>query len=227
MNILSKPLGLLGNTLFGTIISIILVSLFWFVGIHGGNVVNTALQPIWLMQTDANRVLNQAGNLDLEHGGHIITQPFIDNFVYMGGSGATIGLVLCIGYFVWKKRASKQNEVLAPLTIVPGLFNINEPTMFGLPVVLNLMLIIPFIIAPTINAIITYFSMKLGFVPLCNGSVIPWTTPPIISGFLATNSISGSIVQIINIILDILIYLPFIGAINKRQLLNEKKTGEK
>lgn len=68
----------------------------------------------------------------------------------MGGGGATIGLVLCIGYLVWRKRASKQSEVLAPLTIVPGLFNINEPTMFGLPVVMNLMLIIPFILAPMI-----------------------------------------------------------------------------
>lgn len=227
MNILSKPLGLLGNTLIGTLVSIILVSLFWFVGIHGGNVVNTALQPIWLMQTDANRVLNQAGHLDLEHGGHIITQPFIDNFVYMGGCGATIGLVLCIGILVWRKRASKQNQVLAPLTIVPGLFNINEPTMFGLPVVLNLTLIIPFIIAPMINAITTYIAMKTGIVPLCTGSVIPWTMPPIISGFLATNSIAGSILQLINIVLDILIYLPFISGLNKRQLINEEKVDKK
>ena len=108
-------------------------------------------------------------SLDLAHGGHIITQPFIDNFVYMGG-GATIGLVLCIGYLVWRKRASKQSEVLAPLTIVPGLFNINEPTMFGLPVVMNLMLIIPFILTPMINAITTYIAMNLGIVPLCKRS---------------------------------------------------------
>lgn len=223
MNILAKPLGALGDTLIGTLVSIILLSLFWFVGIHGGNVVNTAMQPIWLMQTDANRVLNQAGNLDLAHDGHIVTQPFIDNFVYMGGGGATIGLVLCIGYLVWRKRASKQNKVLAPLTIVPGLFNINEPTMFGLPVVMNLLLIIPFMIAPMVNAITTYFAMNLGLVPLCNGTVIPWTMPPIISGFLATGSIAGSILQVINIILDILIYLPFIAALNKRQLIEEDK----
>ncbi|MGZ7894825.1 PTS sugar transporter subunit IIC [Lactobacillus crispatus] len=223
MNILAKPLGALGDTLIGTLVSIILLSLFWFVGIHGGNVVNTAMQPIWLMQTDANRVLNQAGNLDLAHGGHIVTQPFIDNFVYMGGGGATIGLVLCIGYLVWRKRASKQNKVLAPLTIVPGLFNINEPTMFGLPVVMNLLLIIPFMIAPMVNAITTYCAMNLGLVPLCNGTVIPWTMPPIISVFLATGSIAGSILQVINIILDILIYLPFIAALNKRQLIEEDK----
>lgn len=223
MNILAKPLGALGNTLAGTLVSILLVSLFWFVGIHGGNVVNTAMSPIWLMQTDANRVLNQAGHLDLAHGGHIITQPFIDNFVYMGGGGATIGLVLCIGYLVWRKRASKQNEVLAPLTIVPGMFNINEPTMFGLPVVMNLMLVIPFIIAPMVNAITTYIAMSTGIVPLCNGTVIAWTMPPIISGFLATGRIAGSILQIVNIILDVLIYLPFMAALNKRQLIEEEK----
>lgn len=223
MNILAKPLGALGDTLIGTLVSILLVSLFWFVGIHGGNVVNTAMSPIWLMQTDANRVLNQAGHLDLAHGGHIITQPFIDNFVYMGGGGATIGLVLCIGYLVWRKRASKQSEVLAPLTIVPGLFNINEPTMFGLPVVMNLMLIIPFILAPMVNAITTYIAMDLGLVPLCNGTVITWTMPPLISGFLATGSIAGSILQLINIVLDVLIYLPFMSALNKRQLMEENK----
>lgn len=223
MNILAKPLGALGDTLIGTLVSILLVSSFWFVGIHGGNVVNTAMSPIWLMQTDANRVLNQAGYLDLAHGGHIITQPFIDNFVYMGGGGATIGLVLCIGYLVWSKRASKQSEVLAPLTIVPGLFNINEPTMFGLPVVMNLMLIIPFILAPMINAITTYIAMNLGLVPLCNGTVITWTMPPLISGFLATGSIAGSILQLINIVLDVLIYMPFMSALNKRQLMEENK----
>ena len=222
MNILAKSLGALGDALIGTLVSILLVSLFWFVGIHGGNVVNTAMSPIWFMQTDANRVLNQAGYLDLAHGGHIITQPFIDNFVYMGG-GATIGLVLCIGYLVWRKRASKQSEVLAPLTIVPGLFNINEPTMFGLPVVMNLMLIIPFIIAPMVNAITTYIAMNLGLVPLCNGTVITWTMPPLISGFLATGSIAGSILQLINIVLDVLIYLPFMSALNKRQLMEENK----
>ncbi len=225
MNILSKPLGALGDTLPGTLVAVLLVSLFWFVGVHGGNVVNTAMQPIWLMQTDANRVLNQAGHLDLAHGGHIITQPFIDNFVYMGGGGATLGLVLCIGILVWRKRASKQNQILAPLTIVPGLFNINEPTMFGLPIVLNLSLLIPFIIAPMVNAITTYIAMRIGLVPLCSGTVIAWTMPPIISGFLATNSIAGSILQIINIILDMLIYYPFISAYNKHQIAEENAKG--
>ena len=74
-----------------------------------------------------------------------------------------------------------------------------------------------------VNAITTYCAMNLGLVPLCNGTVIPWTMPPIISGFLATDSIAGSMLQVINIILDILIYLPFIVALNKRQLIEEDK----
>lgn len=78
-------------------------------------------------------------------------------------------------------------------------------------------------IAPMVNAITTYCAMNLGLVPLCNGTVIPWTMPPIISGFLATGSIAGSMLQVINIILDILIYLPFIVALNKRQLIEEDK----
>jgi len=220
-HILSKPLGLLGDTLGGTIVAILLNSLFWFVGIHGGNVINPIISPIWLMNTDANRVLFQAGHLDLAHGGHIIAQPFIDNFVYMGGGGATIGLVLSIGILIFMKKASKQAEIMGPLTITPGIFNINEPTMFGLPVVLNTTLIIPFIVAPCINAITTYTAMAIGLVPLCTGAVVPWTMPPIISGFLATNSWTGSVLQAVNIVLDILIYLPFMMALNKQQKIEE------
>ncbi|BDR59651.1 PTS sugar transporter subunit IIC [Xylocopilactobacillus apicola] len=221
LHFLQKPLGLLGDTIGGTLAVVFLNSAFWFVGIHGGSVVNNIISPIWLMNTDANRVLYKAHNLDLSHGGHIISSPFIDNFVFMGGGGATIGLVLGIAILVFMRKSSKQLEVLAPLTIVPGIFNINEPTMFGLPVVLNVTLLIPYILAPMINVVTTYFVMKIGLVPLCDGAVIPWSTPPIISGFLATNSINGSILQIVNIILDILVYLPFLMTLNKTQRLEE------
>lgn len=82
---------------------------------------------------------------------------------------------------------------MAPLTLMPGIFNINEPTLFGLPVVLNVRLIVPFILAPMINATITYFAMASGLVHLTNGNAMPWTIPPIISGFLATGHVSGSL----------------------------------
>ena len=222
-HILEKPLGLLGNTLGGTIIALTLNSLFWFIGIHGGNIVHPIISPIWLMNADANRVLFKAGNLDLEHGGHIITQPFMMCFAYIGGGGATLGLVLTMGLLVILKKASKEAEVMAPLTIAPGIFNINEPAMFGIPIVLNTTLIIPFVLAPIVNAVITYFAMLFHLVPLTVGVVIPWTMPPIISGFLATNSWTGSVLQIVLIVIDMAMYMPFMITMNRQQLMREGK----
>ncbi|MDN6641181.1 MAG: PTS sugar transporter subunit IIC [Tetragenococcus sp.] len=220
MNVLSGPLGLLADTLAGTIIAVMLNSLFWFVGIHGANVINNIILPVWLMNTDTNRQLFAEGNLDIEHG-HIITQPFIDNFVFMGGGGATLGLVIAVAILVAMRKASKQMKTLAPLTVTPGIFNINEPTMFGMPIVLNMSLVIPFILAPVVNAIMTYTAMSLELVPLSTGAVVPWTMPPILSGFLATSSIAGSVLQGINLIIDILIYLPFVSTFNKQLCLEE------
>ncbi|MCA9765146.1 MAG: PTS sugar transporter subunit IIC [Carnobacterium sp.] len=209
--ILGGPLGLLGNNIFGTVIVAGLNSLLWFIGIHGGNVVNSIMQPIWIANLAENTAAYQAGT-ELKN---IITVAFMDNFVYIGGGGATIGLVLVLGYIARKKHTSKQTKILAPITVVPGLFNINEPTMFGVPVVLNFALLIPFILAPAVNAIVAYTAMATGLVPLTR-VVASWTMPPILSGFLTTGSISGSILQIVLIVLDILIYLPFFLAVEKR-----------
>lgn len=222
LHVFSKPLSLLGDTIGGALVAIALNSIFWFVGIHGGNVINTVFSPIWLINAGANSKLTEAHHLDLAHGAHIITQPFMDNFVYMGGGGATLGLVLAIGILVFMKRSSRQMEVLAPLTITPGIFNINEPTMFGLPVVLNTTLIIPFIFAPMVNALTTWGAMKAGWVPLTTGALATWTMPPIISGFLVTSSVMGSVLQAVNIVIDVLIYLPFLLNLNKQQILEEK-----
>lgn len=213
-DILRVPLGLLGGNIFGTLFAISLNSLFWFVGIHGGNIVNAIMNPIYLVSTDANRLAFQAG----EKLPNIITQPFIDNFVYMGGGGATIGLVITIALLARRKKASSITKTLSPLTLIPGLFNINEPAIFGIPIVMNIRLLIPFILAPMINAVITYVSMAIGLVPLTIGVVIPWTMPPIISGFLATGSIMGSILQLVCIIVDVLIYYYFYIGIEKDNL---------
>ncbi|WP_414839186.1 PTS sugar transporter subunit IIC [Carnobacterium sp. TMP28] len=209
--VLGGPLGLLGNNIFGTVIVAGLNSLLWFIGIHGGNVVNSIMQPIWIANLAENTAAYQAGT-ELKN---IITVAFMDNFVYMGGGGATIGLVLVLGYIARKKHTSKQTKILAPITVVPGLFNINEPTMFGVPVVLNFALLIPFILAPAVNAIVAYTAMATGLVPLTR-VVASWTMPPILSGFLTTGSVNGSILQIVLIVLDILIYLPFFLAVEKR-----------
>ena len=223
--ILGGPLGLLGNNIFGTLIAILLNSLFWFVGIHGGNVVNSILNPIWLMNSDANRLIFQADKMaELPN---IITMQFIDNYVFMGGGGATIGLVIVIAIIARKKNASKISKTMAPLTLTPGLFNINEPAMFGLPIVMNISLLIPFILAPMANAIISYFAMATGLVAKTTGIAVSWTMPPILSGFLTTGGhISGAVLQVICIIVDVLIYWLFYKSVEKQNLALESQEVE-
>ncbi|WP_257641474.1 PTS sugar transporter subunit IIC, partial [Streptococcus pneumoniae] len=200
---LGGPLGLLGNNVIGLLILIFLNSSFWFVGLHGGNVVNAVMKPLWLANLDANKVAYQTG----ETLPNIFTSVFMDNFVFIGGGGATIGLVLALGYLAHKKKASKQLKTLAPITVIPGLFNINEPAMFGVPIVLNILLLVPFILAPMFNLLVAWGAMASGLVPLTYTDP-GWTMPPVISGLLATGSISGSLLQIVLIVLDVLLYLP-------------------
>ncbi|CAM3125697.1 PTS sugar transporter subunit IIC [Leuconostoc rapi] len=214
--LLGKPLGAFGGSLTGAIVVAILTSLLWFIGIHGGNITGAIMSPIWLGLMAENLAVyqhNPAAKMP-----HIVTQPFMDFFVYMGGGGATLGFVLAI----WLVAKSSRYKTLKTLITPPGLFNINEPTMFGVPIVLNVGLIIPFVLAPIINAVITYVAMSTGLVHATVGVVVPWVTPPIISGFLATGShISGSILQIALIVLDILIYLPFVKNIDQVELKSE------
>ncbi|MDO4666714.1 MAG: PTS transporter subunit EIIC [Streptococcus sp.] len=218
--VLGVPLGLIGNNVIGLFFLVIVNSLLWFVGLHGGNIANSILKPIWISNLNENQAAFKAH----EALPNIFTNVFMDNFVFIGGGGATIGLVLAIAYIVRKKKASAQMKALAPITIVPGLFNINEPTMFGVPVVLNVSLLFPFVLAPAINLIISWAVMSSGLVPLTYADP-GWTTPPIISGFLATGSISASILQLILIIIDIALYFPFVLALEKRYL-QEEHAGE-
>lgn len=208
--VLGGPLGLLGSNVFGLSILVVLNSLFWFAGLHGGNIVNSVIKPVLLANLDANRTAYQAG----EVLPNIFTSVFVDNFVFIGGGGATIGLVIAMFYLARKKNASKQMKTLTPVTFLPGLFNINEPTMFGLPIVLNVLLIIPFVVAPLVNLFIAWGAMASGLVPLTYTDP-GWTMPPIISGLLATGSVRGSILQLILIVIDVLLYLPFILNVEK------------
>ncbi|ARJ51716.1 PTS sugar transporter subunit IIC [Staphylococcus lutrae] len=215
--ILGGPIHFLGGSVFGTAMIVALNSLFWFVGINGGSAVNSIMAPVWLGNLQTNMDAYKAGQPMTE----IFTQPFMDNYVYMGGGGATLGLVIAITLIARRKRASKRTKAIAPLTLVPGLFNINEPAMFGLPIVLNVFLLIPFVLTPVVNLFIAYFATVMGLLPYTRATAT-WTMPPIISGFLTTGSIKASILQFILIVIDILIYIGFYAAIEKSYLKEEK-----
>lgn len=142
----------------------------------------------------------------------------MDNFVWVGGGGATLGLAI----FLFFLAKSKQNKALGKLALVPDLFSVNEPILFGFPIVLSLQLAIPFILAPIATGIVSYLAMDFGLVHKTVGILIPWATPPIISGYLSTGGhISGSILQIVNIVITFLVYYPFIKHIDKQMFKEE------
>ena len=209
--ILGKPLGLIGGTLIGTFVAVLLNSIFWFCGVNGGQVVGAVMNPVWLEAADANRLALQAG----EQLHNIITAPFMDLFVYIGGGGATIGLALCLMFF----SKSKEFKTLGKISGIPALFNINTAILFSFPTVLNPIMLVPFILTPITNAVITYFAMKVGLVALTTGITLPWTTPPIVGGFLATGGhLSGAILQVVLVAVSFLIYYPFFKAADKKNM---------
>ncbi len=133
----------------------------------------------------------------------------------MGGGGATVGLAICLLVFS-KSRTFKS---LGRISFIPSLFNINTAILFSFPTVLNPIMMIPFILTPTVNAIITYFAMATGLVPMTTGVVLPWTMPPILGGFLATGgSVQGAILQIILIGVSFIIYYPFFKVADNKNL---------
>ena len=131
----------------------------------------------------------------------------------------TIGLVIYMIFFA----KSAQCKELGRLGGVPGLFNINEPILFGTPIVMNPFLAIPFIAMPVISGLILYFSIAVGLVPMFGGVMVPWTTPPIVSGFLV-GGWKMAVLQTFILALSFFVYLPFIRKIDKMNLQAEKGT---
>lgn len=137
---------------------------------------------------------------------HIINSTFVPTFGMLGGTGSTICLLIAAFLFF---RKNQQYSELGKLAVAPGLFNINEPVIFGFPIVFNLPMIIPFVLTPAIGIIIAYFATAIGFMNKCT-VLVPWTTPPLLNGFLATGGdFRAIIVQLVIIIIGVLLYLPF------------------
>jgi PTS system cellobiose-specific IIC component len=149
---------------------------------------------------------------------HIITKPFMETFtVGLGGSGMTLAVVILMA-FVLKK---KQYQEIGRLALAPGIFNVNEPAIFGLPIVLNATILIPWICAPLIVTTFNYFMMATGIVPAPTGVSVPWTVPIIASGTLATNSWLGGLLQAIDFIIVALIWYPFLRAMDRQTTIED------
>ena len=178
----------------GLLFNALTASLWWF-GIHGNNVLDQVAEDMFATIVP----------------GQIVSKSFIDTFVNMGGTGCTIGLLVAMILFGKKKSTKK----LTGMAALPGVFNIGEMLVFGFPVIYNPLMILPFILSPLICYSNAYLLTKVGFIPPV-GSEVAWTTPALLSGYIATGSIKGVLGQLLNILLSAAIYAPFVIISEKR-----------
>lgn len=209
-NSIQKPLTtIIGNNIVAVMILYLIIMLFWFIGIHGVNMVSGVRDPIF-------KPLLYTNMLAFEQNKEIpntINLTMLEMFGQLTGSGVTMGLLIAI--FIFGKR--EDNRAIANLSILPACFGINETVTFGMPLVLNPILGIPFIITPSISILVGWLLITSGFCPKIVLEV-PWTTPPLLQGFLATGGdIRGAITQLIVLILSVFIYAPFFVAYERFQ----------
>lgn len=215
--VLAMPLRALGTSFLGSLLTVFSISILWSVGINSGSMVNGFVRPFWLE--------NQVENINALKEGlplpHVVTEQFFD-MIWMGGAGATLSLLLAIGLFAKSKHIKSGGAISA----MPGIFNINEPILFGMPIILNPIMLIPFNIIPLVFVTTQYVAMTIGIVSRPLGVAFPWPTPAIISGFLTVGDMSGAIIQIVNLILGALIYLPFLRILDKASKYEEDTVEE-
>lgn len=196
-----------------TLLYVFMVHFLWFFGIHGGNVLDTVWGDILDPGVDVNAAALAMGNTPTE----IYSKSFLDIFVLMGGCGSTMCLLLAILLFE-KKRGMRK---LARFAAVPSLFNINELLLFGVPIVYNPIMLIPFFLTPIVNLLISTVAMKLGLVPVVVQSV-EWTTPVFLGGYYATGSIAGAVLQGVNLCVGVMIYRPFVRLLHRENARNSR-----
>lgn len=210
-NVIQEPLTGLGSGLPATLIAVFFVQLLWFFGLHGQIIVNSVMDPIWNTLMLDNLEAYEAGK-ELPN---IVTKPFMEMYtVGMGGSGSTLIVVILMA-FVMKSRQMKD---VGRLALAPGIFNVNEPVIFGMPLVLNAAIFIPWILAPLVTTALNYVVMDLGIFPTPTGVSVPWTVPVFFNGMLATNSFMGGVLQLIDMAIIGVIWYPFLKVVDKTNL---------
>ena len=203
--VLIKPLLTVGTGLPAIIVVILLEQILWFLGLHGFNIVWGVVSAFWLPLFLQNVALYAAtGSFE---GISIAPNTMTNVYAMIGGSGATFGLIIAMLLFT--KKGEKEREV-AKLALVPGCFGINEPIIFGLPIVLNPIMLIPWIVAPLFNAIVAYIVTSIGWVvPLV---VLNAGNEPIFfsTWICGAFHLSPVILTLVLVIFDIIIYSPFV-----------------
>lgn len=200
--IIQEPLRTATTGLLGCILLYSLGNFLWLLGIHQSVIYSSILEPLLIV----NMTLNMAAYAAGEAIPNIINVAFVPAFGLLGGSGSTICLL--IATFLVGRNAATKN--VSKMALVPGIFNINEPVIFGYPIVYNISMLIPFVLTPAMGIVIAYIATSLNFMNKCV-VYIPWTTPPLLSGYLATaGDWRAILVQALILVLGVLIYIPFV-----------------
>ncbi|MDT9607261.1 PTS cellobiose transporter subunit IIC [Lactobacillus paragasseri] len=202
----------IANTWWGVLIIFFLIHFLWWFGIHGATIISSFYQAIVLS--------NMAANASGAH--YVFAGEFSNAFVIMGGSGATLGMALWMAF----ASRSKQLRELGKLEAVPAVFNINEPLLFGLPIVYNVRLFIPFLLAPMTCSMVAYAAIATHLVP----KIIvqqPWPIPVGLGGMMATASWQGAVLALVNAVVAFLIWYPFIKHYDNELLKKEQAGAEK
>ena len=196
---LARPLLIGGDSLWAVLLVVLIDSGLWLIGVHGVSVL-AAVRPIWLAALAENMAAASAG----QPPPHVFTQEFFIWFVWQGGSGATLAFALALLF-----AKSKQLRLVGKTGIVPAIFNINEPLLFGAPVVMNGTLAPPFVLAPTLLVVLSWCAMRFGVVRPPYIEVV-WTLPAPVGAYLSSGGDPRAVVlQLVNLTLAVLLWWPF------------------
>ena len=215
MSVFMEPLLKATNSIWGGAILVILVMAFWWFGIHD-SAITGPMGAFWATALAANISAYTAGTATTQLP-YIITEPFWWFFIMIGGSGATFGLVFVL-LFLCK---SKQLKTVGKLGLIPAFFNINEPIIFGVPLMMNPIMFVPFVGVPLLNCIVTYLAMASGIV--AKTIAYPgWNMFCPIAALIATVDFKALLLVLVLIVLDALFYLPFIKVLDKQKVAEEE-----
>ncbi|HHQ5723232.1 TPA: PTS N,N'-diacetylchitobiose transporter subunit IIC [Klebsiella variicola subsp. variicola] len=225
MDTISTPLASLGSVVGWAYV--ILDPLLWFFGVHGSlalSALDNAIMTPWALENVA--IYQQYGSVDAALAAgktfHLWAKPMFDSYICLGGSGATLGLIIAI--FIGSRRADHRQ--VAKLALPSGIFQINEPILFGLPIIMNPIMFIPFVLIPPLLAAITLAAYSMGIIPPVT-NVAPWTMPAGLGALFNTNgSIPALLLAVFNLSVATLIYLPFVVVSNKAQSAIEQEESE-
>ncbi|QHA87515.1 PTS sugar transporter subunit IIC [Serratia rhizosphaerae] len=214
---LFQPLIGVGDTLPAILLMVLIANLLWFAGIHGDNIVTGLLNPIFMTNLAANAALVAQGAATTQ----TLTAPFWSFYVCIGGSGSTLVLAL-----LYLRSRSVHLRTIGRLSVVPSVFNINEPLLFGSPVVMNPTLFIPLLLVPMVNAVLAYFALHWDFVEKMV-AMAPWTAPAPLGALISASwDIRAAVLVLLLMALDFAIWLPFFKVYEKQLITQEMQQAD-